>query len=60
MTKEIDEIITRKKFRELSKISRTTEWRMGVKNQLPKRVVVDGTILGYLKSSINNWFDTHS
>lgn len=60
MNTEIDEIISRKEFRKCLKISRTTEWRMGVKKQLPKTVVVDGIVLGYLKSSINNWFDTHS
>ena len=50
-----DRIISRKKFRELTGISRTTEWRMLQAGLLPKVIKVNGKILGYKESDYKKW-----
>ena len=60
MNKFIDSILLRKEFRELTRISRTTEWRLEQKGLLPTAVVIDGRVLGYKKSSYMKWLEDNS
>ncbi len=53
-------IIKRSEFREITGISRTTEWRLAQEDNLPKAVVVNGRVLGYLESSYRDWLEQHS
>lgn len=48
-------IISRKEFRRLTSLSRTTEWRMLQNGLLPKTIVVGKRILGYLESDYQDW-----
>jgi predicted DNA-binding transcriptional regulator AlpA len=50
-----DHIISRTQFRELTGISRSTEWRLAQENQLPALVEINGRALGYLSSSYTQW-----
>lgn len=59
-TAQTDRIIRRPEFRELAALSRTTEYRMSQRGELPKTVVVGGRVLGYLESSVNEWLTTHT
>lgn len=51
----VDRIIQRNKFRELTGISRTTEWRMLNAGLLPKIIKVNNRMLGYLESDYKEW-----
>ena len=51
----VDRIIQRDEFRELTGISRTTEWRMLQAGLLPKMIKINNRILGYLESDYQNW-----
>lgn len=55
---QTEKIISRKQFRELVHISRTTEYRLSLKQKLPPRVIVDGFVLGYRESDYHAWLDT--
>lgn len=55
-----DRIIPRSKFRELTNISRTQEWRMMNAGRLPAVVVIDGRILGYLDSEYHKWLSQNT
>jgi len=50
-----DRIISRNQFRELTGISRSTEWRLAQEGKLPALVEVNGRALGYLESAYNQW-----
>jgi len=51
----VDRIISRKEFRELTGISRSSEWRMKQEGTLPKVVAIKGYILGYRQSDYMKW-----
>ena len=55
-----DRLISRNQFRELTGISRTTEWRLSQEGVLPGAVVVNGRFLGYLESAYADWLKQHS
>lgn len=55
-----DRIISRAQFRELTGISRTTEWRLNQEGKLPAVVEVNGRVLGYLESAYNAWLKQYS
>ncbi|EPN4987711.1 helix-turn-helix transcriptional regulator [Vibrio alginolyticus] len=59
-TSETDRIISRAKFRALTGISRTTEWRLSQKGILPELVVIDGIVLGYKHSSYMLWLESNT
>ncbi len=50
-----DRIISRKEFRELTGISRTSEWRMLQTGLLPKIITINNRILGYKESDYKKW-----
>ena len=54
-TSTTERIILRKEFRELTGISRTTEWRMLQAGDLPKAIKVKNKTLGYLESEYRKW-----
>ncbi|WP_392340721.1 helix-turn-helix transcriptional regulator [Moritella marina] len=56
----LDRIISRVKFRELTGISRTTEWRLAQKNLLPKQLEISGRHMGYLESSYIAWLELNA
>lgn len=55
-----DRIISRKEFRALIGVSRTTEWRMMQKGLLPTPFVVDDKVLGYTETSYHKWIEQKS
>ncbi len=55
-----DRIISRAQFRELTGISRTTEWRLNQEGKLPAVVEIGGHKLGYLASSFEAWLQANS
>lgn len=56
----IDRIISRKEFAELTGMSRTSIWR-GIKNgDLPATVVINNRVLGFLESDYLCWLDKHT
>ena len=55
-----ERVISRKQFRELTGISRTTEWRLDKEGCLPDKIVIRGNILGYSESSYYSWLELHS
>ena len=55
-----DRLISRKELRARINISISTEWRWLKEGLLPKTVVVNGRILGYLLSSFNKWIEDNS
>ncbi len=55
-----DRIISRAQFRELTGISRTTEWRLTQEGSLPATIEVNGRTLGYLESAYIAWLKQHS
>jgi len=55
-----DRIISRSEFRELTGISRTSEWDLGRRGKLPTLVVIDGRKLGYLESAYLDWLKQNS
>ena len=56
----MDNIISKKEFRERTGFSRTSEWRYETKGLLPKTVTVGGRVLGYLESSYNKWIEDNT
>ena len=56
----VDRVIPREELRALINVSKSTEWRMLQNNSLPKTVVVNGRILGYLMSSYLKWLADNS
>ena len=54
-----DRILSRSEFRELTGISRTSEWDLSRQGKLPPLVVIDGRKLGYLESAYNQWLQQH-
>ncbi|MCG9626026.1 AlpA family phage regulatory protein [Vibrio mediterranei] len=59
-SKNPDRIISRAQFRELTGISRTTEWRLSQEGKLPAVVEIDGRVLGYLESAYHAWLNQHA
>jgi len=55
-----DRIISRAQFRELTGVSRTTEWRLSQEGRLPAVVEVNGRVLGYRESAYIAWLEQHS
>ena len=55
-----ERIISRAKFRELTGISRSSEWRLRQKGKLPTVVEVNGRKLGYPESAYNAWIKQYS
>jgi len=55
-----DRIISRAQFRELTGMSRTTEWRLNQEGKLPAVIEVNGRALGYLESAYIAWLKQHS
>lgn len=55
-----DRIISRAQFRELTGISRTTEWRLAQEGKLPAVIEVNGRVLGYLASAYTAWLKQYS
>lgn len=55
-----DRIITRKEFRELTGLSRTSEWRKQQEGLLPPIVALNNKILGYRMSDYNEWLDNNT
>ena len=55
-----DRIIQRNEFRELTGISRTSEWRMLQAGLLPKVIKVNNRILGYLESDYKDWLSRNT
>jgi len=56
----LERVISRVKFRELTGISRTTEWRLAQKNLLPKQLEISGRHMGYLESSYIAWLELNA
>lgn len=56
----VNRIIQRNEFRELTGISRTTEWRMLQAGVLPKVIKINNRILGYLESDYNDWLSKNT
>jgi len=56
----VDRIISRKEFRKLTGISRTTEWRMLQVGLTPKVIKIDHKILGYLERDYQEWIDKNT
>lgn len=50
-----DRIISRSEFRELTGISRTSEWELARRGKLPALVVIENRKLGYLESAYRDW-----
>ncbi len=55
-----DRIIKRTQFRELTGISRSTEWRLHQEGKLPALVEVNGIKLGYRESSYHDWLQSNT
>lgn len=55
-----ERIISRSQFRELTGISRTSEWRLAQEGRLPAVIKIDGRILGYRESDYQEWLALHS
>jgi len=55
-----DRIISRKEFRELIGISRTSEWKMLQAGTLPKLIKVNDKILGYSESDYQKWLEKNT
>ncbi|HCH1566060.1 TPA: hypothetical protein N2907_001684 [Vibrio parahaemolyticus] len=60
LTSITERIISRREFRNLTGISRTTEWRLAQKGKLPTSIVIDNVVLGYRESSYLTWLDSNS
>lgn len=56
----IEKVIKRSDFREMTGISRTTEWRALKKGTLPKLIKVEDKILGYSYSSYLKWIEENT
>lgn len=56
----VNRIIQRNEFRELTGISRTTEWRMQQAGSLPKVIKINNRILGYRESDYNDWLSKNT
>lgn len=56
----LERVISRVKFRELTGISRTTEWRLAQKKLLPKQLKISGRHMGYLESSYIAWLELNA
>ena len=59
-TAPLDRIISRSEFRELTGLSRTSEWRLAKDGKTPAPVIVDGRIIGYRQSSYESWLEVHT
>ena len=58
---ESERIISRKEFRELTGLSRSSEWRLGNKGKLPPIVKMsESWVLGYRYSDFVAWLDERS
>ncbi len=55
-----DRIIPRAEFRELTGMSRTSEWDLSRRGMLPALVIIDGRKLGYLESAYREWLQANS
>ena len=55
-----DRIISRAEFRELTGISRTSEWDLLRRGKLPPIVIVNGRKLGYMASAVTAWMEANS
>jgi len=55
-----ERIINRAQFRELTRISRSSEWRLSQEGKLPAVIKVNGRILGYLESAYKNWLNQNT
>ncbi len=56
----LDRIISRTEFRELTGLSRTSEWRLAKDGKTPSPVIIEGRIIGYRKSSYQTWLEDHT
>ncbi len=56
----LDRILSRAEFRELTGLSRTSEWRLAKDGKTPSPVIIDGRIIGYRKSSYLLWLEAHT
>lgn len=53
-------IISRRQFRQLTGLSRSSEWRLSRLGKLPSFVIVNGRILGYSRSDYNHWLASNT
>jgi predicted DNA-binding transcriptional regulator AlpA len=52
-----DQIIRAKEVQEMTRLSRTTLWRMENKGEFPRRVSLGGNSVGWKLSEVSHWID---
>lgn len=56
----IDRVISRSEFAELTGLSRTSVWRLINSGNAPKVVEINGRIIGFRESAYLQWLDEHT